>query len=75
MGSPVDTEKYMKPKVSSMCLANNSSLGGVVFVCCNFLKFIADKPMGMNVQWRNYRCIGYLVYCIKTGQGFRVFVG
>ena len=50
MGSPVDTEKYMKPKVSSMCLANNSSLGGVVFVCCKFFLFIADKPMGMNTQ-------------------------
>ena len=38
-GSPVDTEKYMKPKkVLSMSLANNSSLGDVVFVCCNFFK-------------------------------------
>ena len=37
-GSPVDTEKYMKPKVLPMSLANNSSLGDVVFVCCNFFK-------------------------------------
>ena len=35
-GSPVDTEKYIKPKVSFMILANNGSLGDVVFVCCIF---------------------------------------
>ena len=35
-GSPVDTEKYMKPNISSTSLANNSSLDDVVFVCCNF---------------------------------------